>query len=234
MGSVCSSRRTPVLVTEFKQEHTQNEQHQRTESNSQIRNKTHQEPIKNVTFKEPSTEEIKVNNTNTHQIEEKYTNTHQNEEKKPGHKKESEVKKQSLKITPFTDDQNGDHDFVNLKDNCQIVSDQIVKPDSGINKIDLKSRENHSATLLNDSVKNQFRIYSKSNCSVKSEKLVILHFNDVYNIESRDIEPVGGAARFVTKIKSFQDEPLILFSGDCLNPSLSILQFFCYFMLTVT
>lgn len=66
------------------------------------------------------------------------------------------------------------------------------------------------------------RIYSPTKLTDQpAKKLTILHFNDVYNIESRDQEPVGGAARFVTKIRSFPDEPLVLFSGDCLNPSLS-------------
>ncbi|XP_077203337.1 snake venom 5'-nucleotidase-like isoform X2 [Paroedura picta] len=50
--------------------------------------------------------------------------------------------------------------------------------------------------------------------------LVILHFNDVYEVESRKEEPVGGAARFATAIKEFSIlNPLIIFSGDCLNPS---------------
>ena len=45
--------------------------------------------------------------------------------------------------------------------------------------------------------------------------------NDVYNIEERAIEPVGGAARFTHAVSSFADEdPLILFSGDCLNREL--------------
>ena len=30
----------------------------------------------------------------------------------------------------------------------------------------------------------------------KAETLSILHFNDVYNVESREVEPVGGAARY--------------------------------------
>ena len=52
--------------------------------------------------------------------------------------------------------------------------------------------------------------------------LVILHFNDVYNIEPREKEPVGGAARFASKVASFKSRnPLIFFSGDALNPSMS-------------
>ena len=52
------------------------------------------------------------------------------------------------------------------------------------------------------------------------KKLTIIHFNDVYNIEPRDKDPVGGAARFKTAIDDFlNDRPLVLFSGDALAPS---------------
>ena len=55
-----------------------------------------------------------------------------------------------------------------------------------------------------------------------SKKILILHFNDVYNIEPREREPVGGAARFATKLGSLKSQnPLIFFSGDALNPSMS-------------
>ncbi|KAL5021091.1 hypothetical protein ScPMuIL_000246 [Solemya velum] len=51
--------------------------------------------------------------------------------------------------------------------------------------------------------------------------LTIIHFNDVYNIEPQQTEPVGGAARLIQYIKSQQHRnPLVLFSGDCMNPSL--------------
>lgn len=55
-----------------------------------------------------------------------------------------------------------------------------------------------------------------------SDSLVILHFNDVYNVEPRQSpEPVGGAARFCTAIKTFQHlNPLVLFSGDAFSPSM--------------
>ncbi|XP_032777105.1 mannosylglucosyl-3-phosphoglycerate phosphatase isoform X2 [Daphnia magna] len=56
----------------------------------------------------------------------------------------------------------------------------------------------------------------------ENKTLTILHFNDVYNIESVDKEPVGGATRFSTALKSFSHlNPLILFSGDVLAPSFS-------------
>ena len=51
--------------------------------------------------------------------------------------------------------------------------------------------------------------------------LTILHFNDVYNIEPRDVEPAGGAARQTTAIQNLKHlNPLVLFSGDALNPSI--------------
>ena len=57
----------------------------------------------------------------------------------------------------------------------------------------------------------------------RSDTITILHFNDVYNVEGRGVEPVGGAARFLTAIKSVSKEcePLILFSGDIFAPSIS-------------
>lgn len=52
--------------------------------------------------------------------------------------------------------------------------------------------------------------------------ITILHFNDVYNIEPNSTtEPIGGAARFCTAIKSFASlRPLVLFSGDAFSPSM--------------
>lgn len=63
----------------------------------------------------------------------------------------------------------------------------------------------------------------------KSNHLVVLHFNDVYNVEARPApEPVGGATRFSTAVKSFQQlNPLILFSGDAFSPSM------CKFFLNI-
>uniref|UniRef100_A0A1A9X3Q6 5'-Nucleotidase C-terminal domain-containing protein n=1 Tax=Glossina brevipalpis TaxID=37001 RepID=A0A1A9X3Q6_9MUSC len=52
--------------------------------------------------------------------------------------------------------------------------------------------------------------------------LTILHYNDVYNVDpTTEVEPIGGAARFCTAMKTFKDEdPLILFSGDIFSPSM--------------
>jgi hypothetical protein len=37
--------------------------------------------------------------------------------------------------------------------------------------------------------------------------LTIVHFNDVYNIEASQKEPVGGAARFVAKVRRLVNHP---------------------------
>lgn len=58
--------------------------------------------------------------------------------------------------------------------------------------------------------------------------LRLIHYNDVYHLDSSSAEPVGGIARFITVCKEyqqgdrFQDQPecLTLFSGDAFNPSL--------------
>ena len=52
----------------------------------------------------------------------------------------------------------------------------------------------------------------------------IIHFNDVYNIQQRKKEPVGGASRFSTKIQELRgaaedDSTLVFFSGDAFSPS---------------
>ena len=56
--------------------------------------------------------------------------------------------------------------------------------------------------------------------------VLLLHYNDVYNVEAgvenkRDeAAAVGGAARFATLVEQFRAEtPLTLFSGDAFNPS---------------
>lgn len=63
------------------------------------------------------------------------------------------------------------------------------------------------------------------------KQLTIFHFNDVYNIEPSNIEPVGGAARLMTAYKAIQHRhPMVLFSGDCLNPSMSEYRLFLLFI----
>ena len=56
----------------------------------------------------------------------------------------------------------------------------------------------------------------------RTSSISIIHFNDVYNVEEQPSEPLAGAARFKTALQSFKDkDPLILFSGDILAPSIS-------------
>jgi len=63
---------------------------------------------------------------------------------------------------------------------------------------------------------------SSDSSEEKANSLTIVHFNDVYNIEPREKDPVGGAARFATKVKELGwKNPLVLFSGDALSPSKS-------------
>ncbi|OTB00986.1 hypothetical protein M426DRAFT_323880 [Hypoxylon sp. CI-4A] len=58
--------------------------------------------------------------------------------------------------------------------------------------------------------------------------LRLLHYNDVYHVDPSSSEPVGGASRFMTLIKHYEDdekfqgqsELVTLFSGDAFNPSL--------------
>lgn len=59
--------------------------------------------------------------------------------------------------------------------------------------------------------------------SSKNSKLKIVHFNDVYNVDEKPIEPKGGAARFVTAIKNARTSrgipSLVIFSGDAFSPA---------------
>jgi len=73
------------------------------------------------------------------------------------------------------------------------------------------------------------RQVSKSPDGARPKVVTILHFNDVYNVEPRKKEPVGGIARFVTKMRELKEdsvkrgepEAVCLFSGDAFNPSLT-------------
>ena len=64
----------------------------------------------------------------------------------------------------------------------------------------------------------------------KADTITLVHFNDVYNVESREVEPVGGASRFLTAVKNVSKEcnPLILFSGDIFAPSISKLEYYFF------
>ncbi|XP_059471868.1 snake venom 5'-nucleotidase isoform X2 [Neocloeon triangulifer] len=70
-------------------------------------------------------------------------------------------------------------------------------------------------------LRNNFVEVHTMGSNVPLSSITILHFNDVYNVEPADKEPVGGAARFVHVIKSLEHlNPLILFSGDAIAPSM--------------
>ncbi|CAL4059581.1 unnamed protein product, partial [Meganyctiphanes norvegica] len=59
-----------------------------------------------------------------------------------------------------------------------------------------------------------------SNQSSRAPSITILHFNDIYNVGEQAQEPKAGAARFRTAMKSFAGlDPLVLFCGDALSPS---------------
>lgn len=57
----------------------------------------------------------------------------------------------------------------------------------------------------------------------KKREFMIIHFNDVYDIEPQSSEPVGGVARFRTVVNSLQkhygSNIITLFSGDIFAPS---------------
>lgn len=78
---------------------------------------------------------------------------------------------------------------------------------------------NGAQSSSKDSELNQSKAMNSSN---NKKTLTVLHYNDVYNIDQNTMtEPIGGAARFCTAIKSFQHlNPLVLFSGDAFNPSM--------------
>ena len=79
-------------------------------------------------------------------------------------------------------------------------------------KIILFQGENSSSSGINNKMP-----------EAKADTISLIHFNDVYNVEGREVEPVGGASRFLTAVKSVSKEcnPLILFSGDIFAPSIS-------------
>ena len=55
-----------------------------------------------------------------------------------------------------------------------------------------------------------------------ADTVTLIHFNDVYNIEPREQDPVGGASRFIQAVRDRHNlNPMVLFSGDIFAPSLS-------------
>ncbi|KAI0184798.1 Metallo-dependent phosphatase-like protein [Xylaria flabelliformis] len=75
---------------------------------------------------------------------------------------------------------------------------------------------------------NESITYSSGSEKGGSPDLRIVHYNDVYHVDSSSSEPVGGAARFMSLIQHYregaefkgQPDLLTFFSGDAFNPSL--------------
>ncbi|XP_076062141.1 mannosylglucosyl-3-phosphoglycerate phosphatase isoform X2 [Oratosquilla oratoria] len=62
---------------------------------------------------------------------------------------------------------------------------------------------------------------SSNHTGPRAPSITLIHFNDVYNVEDQPSEPKAGAARFKSAFLSKADkDPLILFSGDILAPSI--------------
>lgn len=68
-------------------------------------------------------------------------------------------------------------------------------------------------------------IFNDESSTFKADTSIrIIHFNDVYNIESGSIEPKAGGARFLTAINYIKEKypnTLVFFSGDAFSPSSS-------------
>lgn len=70
--------------------------------------------------------------------------------------------------------------------------------------------------------------YSSGVPATTPPDLRLLHYNDVYHVDSSSAEPVGGLSRFQTLVnyyrsdERFKGQPVMLtfFSGDAFNPSL--------------
>ncbi len=82
-----------------------------------------------------------------------------------------------------------------------------------------KNRNNQKKIML--PTENITTIYEDSELKNSDKNIRIIHFNDAYNIEPGNIEPVGGAARFSTALKFLKNQKpsLIFFSGDAVSPS---------------
>jgi 5'-nucleotidase len=56
--------------------------------------------------------------------------------------------------------------------------------------------------------------------SAEKESFRIIHFNDVYDLQPGEKEPIGGVAHFKTAIDQYKtSNTLVLFSGDVFSPS---------------
>jgi len=92
----------------------------------------------------------------------------------------------------------------------------------------VKSSSTNAASSVNAGFWNVVQIAQKAAVDPKSmlpgraaEQITLIHFNDISNVESRDQEPVGGAARFLAAIKKEEEaKPCVIFSGNAFSPSM--------------
>ncbi|CAG2174657.1 unnamed protein product, partial [Oppiella nova] len=94
-----------------------------------------------------------------------------------------------------------------------------------IHKVIITSKVNHnreSKRLVSRMPSFDAIASEDNNNSTNGSTIVsILHFNDSYNVESRSVEPSGGAPRLVTAFNAHKHcDPLVLFSGDIMAPSI--------------
>ena len=77
-----------------------------------------------------------------------------------------------------------------------------------------------SSTLNASNVEILYRNFNPDKSKILNP-IRIIHFNDVYNIEGHQNEPVGGAARFKSALDILRKDKnaIVLFSGDAVSPS---------------
>ena len=116
---------------------------------------------------------------------------------------------------------------------CSSAKDPVIDPQNRNDKPEqqtLSSQQSSSSTPIQGHIEKQKTnelsvnhipdsAHPTIDDKTTTQKLTILHFNDVYEIQSRKQEPVGGVARFIQRLKAVP-EGLVLFSGDALAPSI--------------
>ena len=115
--------------------------------------------------------------------------------------------------------------FHNSNSSQSLPSHQLVKEDEEEDGITKKSNcsQNETASKLTETNANKIMKGNTKQDLLENDKYItILHYNDVYNIDSNiSLEPIGGAARFCTAMKTFNYlNPIVLFSGDVFSPSM--------------
>ena len=104
---------------------------------------------------------------------------------------------------------------------CDSLRDLIGWPQNESSPGDIRMCLHHVDTSLS-SVPSDLLGWQPLGLNEMEDEVTLLHFTDIYNLPSRRWrEPVGGAARLQTLLESYAHaDPLVLFSGDALSPSL--------------